>query len=88
MAANYTSLNDFFSTVCKKIRLIFSGTEEGETFQRKYIPDKLNEVYQELESQKVLINEISAILDEKASGSSFNISYNENTKTLSINDNV
>ena len=61
----YTTLADLFKGICDSIRAIFGTTD---SIVHQNIPSKLDEIKTELAEQETLINEISALLDEKCVG--------------------
>jgi hypothetical protein len=78
----YTTLADLFRAICDAIRSIFNSTD---SIKHQEIPTQLNSIVEEITAQDELIDEISAILDNKANAYP-TITFDESTGILTITE--
>lgn len=78
----YTTLADLFKAICDAIRSLFNSTE---LIKHQEIPAQINTIADEVVVQDGLIDEISEILDNKASAYP-EITFDESTGTLTITE--
>lgn len=78
----YTTLASLFKAICDAVRTVF-GTVDS--IRHQEIPSKIDAIKTEVGAQDALIDEISAILDSKASAYP-TITYDAATQTLTITE--
>ena len=78
----YTTLADLFKAICDSIRAIVGSSAP---IKHQEIPETVNAIASEVDSQNELIEEIATILESKASAYP-HISYDSTTGTLTITE--
>ena len=78
----YTTLADLFKAICDSIRTVVGSSAP---IKHQEIPEAVNDIASEVDSQNELIEEIATILESKASAYP-HILYDSNTGTLTITE--
>lgn len=79
-----TTLAVLFKGICDSIRKVF-GLPDEEKINHRDIPDKIDKISEEVNSQNALINYIYSTLESKKSAYP-TITWDESTGTLSISE--